>query len=274
MSTLRLIILVAGIVFIAVVYIWEILKQRKLHRKQTISRAVPEHELPRVRVPSSTDADRDYSEILSELNQSLAESKRKEEFTPAEAGPRSRIHEKAPAARLDDLYTELPETRDMFGELEDIAPGRAGTGDVSDQDIDEQRIITLHVTAMPASAFNGDDILDAVNNVGMEYGEMNIFHHFGMGEMQSDRPLFSLADMYEPGSFDLEHIDNHRTRGLTLFFCLPVRVDAEVVFELMLNTAQRLADILQGEIRGGDHNLLNDDRIMDIRNKLKLRAQA
>ena len=46
-------------------------------------------------------------------------------------------------------------------------------------------------------------------------------------------------------------------------------VDGQVVFELMLNTAQRLADILGGEIRGPNHSLINENRIHTIRSKIK-----
>ena len=79
--------------------------------------------------------------------------------------------------------------------------------------------------------------------------------------------------MFEPGNFDLARLDQHNTRGLTLFFSLPVRVDSQVVFELMLNTAQRLAKRLGGEIRGSEHNLLDDAQITAIRNKINEHGQ-
>ena len=121
---------------------------------------------------------------------------------------------------------------------------------------------------MPSRTFYGNDILEAVNEVGLEYGEMDIFHHYGVGDMRCDRPLFSVADMLEPGHFDLTKLDRHRTRGLTMFFCLPARDDGQVVFELMLNTAERLAHRLGGEIRGVDQNLIDDEQITTIRNKI------
>ena len=153
---------------------------------------------------------------------------------------------------------------ELDAETQDIPDQAAGTA----QDIDVDRIISLHITALPAQTFRGRDIREALNEVGMKYGEMKIFHHYGVGEMHAEQPLFSLTDMFEPGHFELAKIEQHSTRGLTLFFCLPTRVDAQVVFELMLNTAQRLAHRLGGEIRGQDQNLIKDEQIAAIRNKI------
>lgn len=268
MSSLRLIILFVGLVFIAVIYFWESIKQKWLQRKQTIKTTPSEQEYPEIRIVRDQDTGNDYSGVLPELNQPLNDSKNT-------AGVREQEHlvvSDNVSASPELLHTtdvrHGPETRDMFAEH----PGKPGESsdqdNAADRDIDKDRIITLHVTALPTRAFNGKDLLDAVNDVGLEYGEMNVFHHFGPGDMRSDRPLFSLADMFEPGNFDLDKLDRHNTRGLTLFFCLPSRVDGQVVFELMLNTAQRLAQRLGGEIRGPAQDLIDDEQITEIRNKI------
>lgn len=268
MTPLRLIILVAGLILIAVIYFWESIKHRHRQRKQTVRRSFTEHEHADVRMVMDEEPDSDYSGVLSELNKNLAEAKRKTDMPQRES---VRVADPKPAAGQPSLTPKaspLPETRDMFSELENGAPDTtAGTGQALPE-IDPRQIIALHVTALPGKAFKGSDIQAAVTEVGLVYGEMNIFHHYGVGEMQSDRPLFSLADMFEPGQFDLDKIAQHNTRGLTLFFCLPAGVDGQVVFELMLNTAQRLAHRLGGEIRGPDQQLIDDKQIGEIRNKI------
>ena len=79
--------------------------------------------------------------------------------------------------------------------------------------------------------------------------------------------------MFEPGSFDLEKIDSINTRGLSLILSLPTPIDGQVVFELMLNTAQRLAEQLGGEIRDPNHKLINDLHISSIRQNISLQTQ-
>ena len=268
MSSLRLIILLIGLVFIAVIYFWESIKQKRLQRKQTIKTISSEKEYPEIRVVRDQDDGNEYAGVRPELEQPLNDTKNtagmKEQEHMVEADKESEIPELSHTANI----RHEPETRDMFTEHSGEPGESSGQDTAANQDIDEDRIIALHVTALPTRAFNGNDLVDAVNDVGLEYGEMNVFHHFGPGDMRSDRPLFSLADMFEPGNFDLDKLDRHSTRGLTLFFCLPSRVDGQVVFELMLNTAQRLAQRLGGEIRGPAQDLIDDEQITEIRNKI------
>ncbi|MBF8268903.1 MAG: Cell division protein ZipA [Gammaproteobacteria bacterium] len=265
MTSLRVIILVVGVVLIVVIYFWETIKHRRQQRKQTISPSFSEQEYSGIRITSDHETDSDYADVLSELNQALAETKRKAEFAP----PNTIVSRADGTERSRHMGAQIKsETRDMFGPARQDAPVSTGLQDSEYQNVNENQIIALHITALPTGIFNGNDILDAVNNVGLEFGEMNIFHHYGIGDMQGQRPLFSLADMFEPGSFDLARLDQHHTRGLTLFFFLPIRVDSQVVFELMLNTAQRLAKRLGGEIRGPDHNMIDDEQIAAIRSKI------
>jgi cell division protein ZipA len=254
MSSLRLAILVIGLILIVVIYVWGTIHYRRIQRKQAVGsvHAVPAAE--ETGVAAQLDDDDIYAGVLSTLNQSLAESK----HTPATA---PRVN--SDGARRLAPRTHAPQTRDMFPSDADEQCSSSNY-----QNVDDNRIIALHVTALPTKAFNGNDILDAVNHLGLEFGEMNIFHHYGIGDMQSEQPLFSLADMFEPGSFDLTQLDRRQTRGLTLFFCLPLPVDGQVVFELMLNTAQRLARRLGGEIRGPDHRVINDQQLAALRSKI------
>jgi len=264
MASLRVIILIIGLALIALIYLWEIIKQRRQQRKQTVSTVYPEHDYPEIRVAPENNSDNEYADVLSELNQTLAENRLKGE-TGAGSGMGRRSGSERPQS---PSVRRAPETGDMFASFQVDDPDPGTPKDNAYRDVVKRVIISLHVTAMPTTVFNGNDILDAVNNVGLEFGDMNIFHHYGIGDMQGDQPIFSLSDMFEPGNFDLNNLDQHNTRGLTLFFCLPIRVDGQVVFELMLNTAQRLAKALGGEIRGPGHQVLDDRQIADIRNKI------
>jgi cell division protein ZipA len=259
MTPLRIAILIIGLVAFAVIGVWEILKYRRQQRKQTLGPAGHEPQQPGFRITPDQDADNDYAEVLARLNQTLEETRRKAGSAVA-SGSRQPDRPRPAAPRSG------PETRDLF------APPAADRN--AYQNVTDNQIIKLHITALPARAFHGNDILDAVNEVGFEFGEMNVFHHYGVGDMQGERPLFSLSDMFEPGEFDLQTLDRLQTRGLTLFFCLPGEVDGQVVFELMLNTAQRLAKRLGGEIRGAGHILIDDAQISDIRNRIKQQSHS
>ena len=104
---------------------------------------------------------------------------------------------------------------------------------------------------------------------GMEYGVMNIFHHFGVEQSRSKQPLFSMANMLEPGNFNLDDMDVMATRGVVLFMGQTSPADRRPVFDLLLNTVQQLADYLDGEIRDSDHDLLTETKINALRDELQ-----
>ena len=108
----------------------------------------------------------------------------------------------------------------------------------------------------------------ALDEVDLQYGEMKIFHHYGVGERSGDEPVFSVANVREPGFLPLETLDEMSTSGICLFLRLPGPLDGRVAFELLLNTGQRLADKLGGELRDDARSLLTTQRISDIRNRI------
>ena len=113
--------------------------------------------------------------------------------------------------------------------------------------------------------FAGLKILTATKHLDMKFGHMNIFHHYGIRGMQSEKPVFSLANMFEPGEFNLQEMDAFSTKGLVAYMTLPAEVDPLDGFELMLSCCQRLADDLKGDLQGAGDGLLDDEKIEAMR---------
>ncbi len=129
-------------------------------------------------------------------------------------------------------------------------------------------IIVLNVMAVEKQKFSGSDVRAALEEVDMVHGEMDIFHHFGVGEMNADVPVFSVASMLEPGCFDLKNMDESQLPGLCLFLRLPGPLDGKVVFELMLNTGHRLAEILGGELRDETRGAITQQTVAHLRDRI------
>lgn len=139
--------------------------------------------------------------------------------------------------------------------------------DVPESNKSTDDLLVLYITSPSHISFNGLSISKAADEVGMIYGHMNIFHHFGPGKLHSGQPLFSLANMHEPGSFDLGRMSDLKTKGLAIFMYSPASIDASVVFELYLNTTQRLAKQLGGTVRTVDNTILDSASIKTLREK-------
>lgn len=128
-----------------------------------------------------------------------------------------------------------------------------------------QRIIVLYLEAQGDRVLAGRKVDSALKSVGMQFGDMGIYHHYGLGQMRAQQPLFSVANMFEPGAIDIEALEKFQTKGLAMFLRLPAAIDGLVAFELMLNTAQRLAELLPAELRDDDHQALDSRAIEELR---------
>ena len=115
-----------------------------------------------------------------------------------------------------------------------------------------QHIVVLHVKAKSEQGFSGLDLVRVFTSLEMEYGEMKIFHRYP-GDDKANGPIFSVANMFEPGVFDKQEMATLVTSGITLFMQLPGPVDDVVAYDDMIACAQYLATDLNGEILDDGH---------------------
>ena len=269
MNDLRLIILIIGLCVIVLIYFWETSKQRRKQRRQTVNYTPQESETQELKINPAKDEGADYSSVISDLNEALNKSRQEEDEAI------SRIFSREPSDSSEysipgENPETVPATGDLFGDTDAIADqGRDKSPSADSGDIYGPRIISLFVAAGNGGSFSTDEIFRAAKETGLEFGDLNIFHHFGIGSAKAGQPLFSVADMYEPGSFDPDGVKGRTTRGLSLFMCLPVPVDGGRVFEMMLNTANELAGILGGVVLGPDRKVLNKVHLESINRIIK-----
>jgi cell division protein ZipA len=130
---------------------------------------------------------------------------------------------------------------------------------------DPRRVVVLNVVA-GEQGFAGGAVREALAEAGLELGEWQIFHYYAPG--REEPPLFSLANMVKPGSFDPDRMDASPIPGLSLFL-VPAGDDGDIpAFDTMLATARRLAERLEGEVRDARRSVLTRQAIGLIREQL------
>jgi cell division protein ZipA len=87
---------------------------------------------------------------------------------------------------------------------------------------------------------SGSLLLPTLLTLGMKYGDMNIFHRH-QDNAGNGGVTFSVANIINPGSFDLPTMDTFITRGVTLFMSLPNAGDPFLVFEQMMFAAKNIS---------------------------------
>lgn len=131
-----------------------------------------------------------------------------------------------------------------------------------------ERIVTLFVVAREGGHFNGSDLVVAAEKAGLEFGDMGIYHRLVDGKRELG-PIFSVANMLKPGNFDLARLDTLQTPGVSFFMTLPAPLPALDAWDAMLPTAQRLAELLDGQVLDEERNALGRQGIAHIRDQLR-----
>lgn len=288
MDKLRLTLLIVGCFIVLGIYLWEIFYKASPKKKTDILDAVDE--IPDIPLTPFNNEVEDYSAAMADLGSLLTQSRDQDVVEndivePSITRESVNNHDDAddePSLPLEmsvnDYETELSENNDydVFAAIEEDIheqedeitseePEQEADTPKANQDSDD--LLVLYITSPAHTLFNGLSISKVADEIGMVYGHMNIFHHFGPGKLHSGQPLFSLANMHEPGSFDLGRMSDLKTKGVVAFMYSPASIDASVVFELYLNTTQRMAELLGGDVRTSDNELLNTSSINTLRDK-------
>jgi cell division protein ZipA len=244
-TTLRIIIAVIGVLILAGIYFFGRPRQpgqgrRLLPRKRDDARIEP--------MLSETDVDPD-----------------------AAAAPQQGELDVALQRELDRLGATMTADRDGDGGAPSRSPAKPAAPSTEGQRPHEfpvDRIVTLFVVAPEGQGFGGSDIVVAAEKAGLRFGAMHIFHRLVEGRPEAG-PVFSMANMVKPGYFDMGRIAELDTPGVTFFATLPGPVSALDAWEAMLPAAQRIAELLDGELLDEDRNALGRQRIAGLREELR-----
>ncbi|TCP90158.1 cell division protein ZipA [Cricetibacter osteomyelitidis] len=105
--------------------------------------------------------------------------------------------------------------------------------------------VVLYVVAPENAEFQGVQLAQALDELGLMYSEQGIYHRYF--DTVASPILFSVANIRQPGTFDLGNIDSFHTVGVALFMPLSNSVKTDLVnFRSMELDAKRLADSLGG----------------------------
>jgi FtsZ-interacting cell division protein ZipA len=132
------------------------------------------------------------------------------------------------------------------------APPSAPTPTYQSADKLLKKPATRKIVALRLSAGNervdGARLKSLFDATGLRHGKYNIFHRLHT----DDSPLFSVASMVEPGTFDLHAMPSEQFPGVTIFTQLPGPIDGSEMLMQMLTCAR--------ELEQGIGGLLQDER--------------
>ncbi|MBL1379147.1 cell division protein ZipA [Zobellella iuensis] len=131
-----------------------------------------------------------------------------------------------------------------------------------------QDVYVINLMARPNQVLAGNSLIRALTGSGFCFGDMNIFHRHqapgGQGEV-----LFSLINMVKPGTFNPGAMTGFSTPGVSIFMQLPKPGMAKNHFNLMVQTAENLAEELDALLFDGERSPLSPDYLAHCREQLR-----
>lgn len=129
-------------------------------------------------------------------------------------------------------------------------------------------VIVLNVMAREGYIFHGEDLMPCLLTSGLKFGEMAIFHQ-RLGNDSRGPVIFSVANILNPGTFDLNDMANFTTVGVSMFLALPSPINNLEAFDMMLKTARQLCATLDGEMKDDHRNVMTAQTIEHYRQRIR-----
>lgn len=258
---------------------------------------------------SATQASKQTSKQASNPAHSSAsfQSKSASDFNPLKAKSVKKKQRVEPDFMGDQLQIELPETTakmdnseldddafsedflDQLTEREALEIGEAAAVSDTGSSVNEnttnhsaqqsasssepaasqpEEVLILNVIVPEGQQMSGAVLLPVLLTLGFKFGEFNIFHRHqetnGEGEV-----LFSLANMFNPGTFDIDNIEQFTTHGISLFLSLPAAGESQAVFNMMHNAAKKIAAEFNGQVLDGQRSVLTRQTLQHYNDRIR-----
>jgi cell division protein ZipA len=127
-------------------------------------------------------------------------------------------------------------------------------------------IVTLFLQARDNHYITGVQLLDISLKSGLVFGEQGIFHRLNEEDLD---PVFSMANLTNPGTFDKAAWNTLETKGVTMFMILPGPKNALDAWDSMLATSRRLAELLHADLLDDELNVFTRQRSLQIKEELR-----
>ena len=157
--------------------------------------------------------------------------------------------------KSDRYYDEDEEDDDYYGEEDDQEPPPRAAAPA---------IIQFSIITKADEDFNGADLVEAFEMVGLEYGSLKIFERLDANRLVD----FGVACIVEPGTFPEKDLDKFYCPGIVFFMQPEALDDARAVFDDYIETINLLAAKLDGVILDHRRQPLTEATVQAIRQSL------
>jgi cell division protein ZipA len=112
----------------------------------------------------------------------------------------------------------------------------------------EPLAIVINIMARDGSHFPGVDVEAALEEAGLKFGEMQLYHYRTETQPAGTLPIFTALNMVKPGTLAPEQFPEMKTPGIAMVLRLPGVEEPARAFEFMYKACQIAEDYLGGTL--------------------------
>lgn len=140
-----------------------------------------------------------------------------------------------------DVEETLPE-----GDSGEHPDEREAATDSADGETDAEQVVSLRLIPREGEELDAERTVRALREAGLQHGPYEIFHY--CEDRNAPQSGFSVANLVEPGSFNLSNLPDSTLPGVTFFMVLPGSRDPVERFDTMIGIARRLCRSLDARL--------------------------
>ncbi|NEX16898.1 MAG: cell division protein ZipA [Halochromatium sp.] len=271
-GTLRIILIVFGVLLLGALYLWE---KRRIETEAEPEERAPDDEPE----PELQPAMRSWRREPSFGRHFGAAAAPAEAELNADRGSRTRTPAKVARAQ-DDIdadaadparsvasHEATPSNEAALDPAEVRASSAQGPRSASAAVASEGQLLVQLFVVTRGQPFNGAAVRAAAERQYLVPGEMDIYHRHNL-ESGSQRALFSMANLVNPGTFPFQAMDSFTTPGVALFTQLDGMPSDLMVYDELVQTARTMADELGADLLLPDRRAFDDDAWEELRIEL------
>jgi len=131
-----------------------------------------------------------------------------------------------------------------------------------------QDVFVFNVVAREGTTVRGHELLQFFLTAGFRFGEMSIFHRHqnsdGTGPV-----LFSIANMMQPGTFNLDKMEQFSSQGVSFFLSAPNEdINIKKAFDMMLVAVEQMAEEFDCVVLNEQRTPLTEQEFRDYHKRL------
>jgi cell division protein ZipA len=133
---------------------------------------------------------------------------------------------------------------------------------------DPEHVLMITAVSTVDEGFPGALLYKILSACDLHFGDMDIFHRHEEGS-DSGPVQFSMANAVNPGTFDLDTIEQLSTPAVTFFMSMDEPQDVMNAFECMLATAETVARHLNGDLLDENRSVLRPQTKEHYRQRIR-----